>query len=243
MESVSSHHLRRAQALVEWAIVLPMAMALTFGVCQWSLIQLQQTMVTHAAWNASRAQLVAEDPWDAAAITLIPVAGFSRNLSATDSAGNTGNYTAVEDPASLPGWGDIDRSRLLRSRLDVDVLEDDWAKVTTQVTFRSELLFPFVEGFFADMNAQHERILGDSVSGDGTQIGLASTNADSTFTDTVLISAGNFIELTARMTVPRIDAPRDTTNLDPNTILNDFNEFPGNSPFPARDPGSAFTTP
>ena len=58
---------RPGQALAEWAVVLPAVLLLTLGIIQFALVLIGKTVVNHAAFAATRAQRVGENPADAAA--------------------------------------------------------------------------------------------------------------------------------------------------------------------------------
>lgn len=240
---------RRGQAMVEWVLILPVTLMLTFAVCQWCLLQMQQNMVTHAAWHAARAQLVREDPWDAAAIVLAPIAGFSPNLryrrydiGSMSPTTEVWNFPGETSGANLPGWGQLQRSHLLNlNRLRVSLIEDDWNKVTCQVTFQAEMLFPFVEQLFADSQLKMAGLNGGQVSGDVAFPGM-STVPGTWIPLGDWFRGQNSTSLTARATVPRIDQPRAIWNLTAGDAEAVFGSqvsgppspFPGNGSQPAH---------
>ena len=125
---------RRGQALVEWAVVLPLVLLLTLTIMQFSLVLIGKFMVNHAAYAAARAQLVGEDPLVAARILCSPVAG-------TRSA-------AAGTPITIPGWGDLPRSQFTQAKTSARVTQDTDASVTVEVTHQIDLWFPIVDLLF-----------------------------------------------------------------------------------------------
>ena len=125
---------RSGQALVEWAVVLPAVLLLTLGIIQFSLVIVAKTVVNHAAYAATRAQLVGEDPLLAARIVCSPVSGT--------------HSTNPGQPIAVPGWGDLPRSEHSAPKTSFRVLSDKDSSVTVEVTHDLELLLPMVDLFF-----------------------------------------------------------------------------------------------
>ncbi len=128
------HSRRRGQALAEWAVVLPLVLLMTLTILQFSLILIGKFVVNHAAFSAARAQLVGEDPLQAARIVCSPVAG-----TRADSLGN---------PIVVPGWGDLPRSQFTPAKTTTQVTQDNNSAVTVEVTHQIDLWFPIVDLLF-----------------------------------------------------------------------------------------------
>ena len=124
---------RSGQALVEWAVVLPAVLLLTLGIIQFSLVVIGKTVVNHAAYAATRAQLVGEDPLLAARIVCSPISGTHTE------------FTGL--PIAIPGWGDLPRSKN-SVKTSFRVLSDKDSSVTVEVTHDFELILPMVDLFF-----------------------------------------------------------------------------------------------
>lgn len=207
---------KKGQAMVEWAVVLPVLMVTIFTIFQWCLIEVANQLTIDAARKACRARLVNENYYDAAAITLMPVAGWTDTLEASAIApgGAEVNMEIVSNSASLgiPGWSAFPRSRYIPDRLQVELLEEDWDKVSVQVNFYCELLFPFVDVFFADIREQSANLTGTAVD-EMEQVGIGTIHSDSMSGYTAPVAgvgglkAKNFIELRARFSMSHIDKP------------------------------------
>lgn len=193
--------------MVEWAIVFPILMILLMGTCQWAILQLQANALQQAAFSAARARMVRENPYDAAAISMMPFAGWSDTLRG-NMTGSGGSQEVVlqSDPLNaktIPGWSTQPRSHLLPERLSVSIVEEDWEKVTMEANFKAELYFPMVETFFRQVCDSSIQIGRHSVTADGPMIGFSRTlSSDAT------IEAVNFVELRARASIPRCDHPQ-----------------------------------
>jgi Flp pilus assembly protein TadG len=125
----------RAQVLVETAIAFPVQIVITLAIMQYCLLAGAKQVVNYAAHAATRAAIVGMDPYHAASMVLSPVAGV---------------YTppGVAAPILIPGYGHLRGSVRSQLKTSVDLVNppDDGDKlVTTQVTFRCELIMPFVE--------------------------------------------------------------------------------------------------
>ena len=121
--------------MVEYAFLMVFAMLpLTLGIVQISLVLISKAVVNHAAFSATRAQLVGEDPLLAARIVCAPVAGTK-----APSPGS---------PIALPGWGNLPRSEFSVAKTTTRVLEDDADSVTVEVTHDFQLILPVVDLLF-----------------------------------------------------------------------------------------------
>lgn len=91
----------KGQVVVEYAIVFPVQLLITLAIIQLAHIFVAKHVVGYAAFCGARAELVGENPQDAAAVALSAVAGPS---------GATGQNL------EFPGWGEMRRSAAAREK-------------------------------------------------------------------------------------------------------------------------------
>ena len=123
--------------MVEFAIAFPLQLLVFLLGLQLCLIVVGKQVVNWAAFCATRAELVGENPTDAAAFACIPVGG-----AATDG----GSFT----PSSLPGWGgsspDLDvLSQRAKEKTQVEVVESatgGTGRAVVRVRFAFEMMIP-----------------------------------------------------------------------------------------------------
>lgn len=138
---------RSGHVLAEFAIALPVLLMMTMGVMQASILSAAKVIVNHAAFAAARAELVGEDPEEAAEIVCAPVAGSRTDLPPQDLP----DYV-------IPGYGTVNRSGFSREKTSVQVIHPDapgTAAVRVDVTHDVELIFPVVAEFFKTDGAEH----------------------------------------------------------------------------------------
>ncbi len=122
----------QGQAMVEFAIVMPLVLFLTMGIAELAVIYTARATLDGAAHAAARAELVGQDPLSAATSILSAVAGPTV-------------LDGPDDPVIIPGWGELPRSRAARSRTRIKVLtplSPDGDRVSVEVEHDHELLFP-----------------------------------------------------------------------------------------------------
>jgi len=126
------------QAIAEFALVFPLLLMLVLGIVQISLMYVARSVVEYAAHAAARAELVGEDPEQAARFVCSAIAGPS--------------YTAgTGQPITVPGWGVLPRSESSSVKTLVDVLDpvgDGNGRITVEVTHRYELVVPVASLIF-----------------------------------------------------------------------------------------------
>ncbi|MFW6158336.1 MAG: TadE family protein [Planctomycetota bacterium] len=127
------------QAIAEFAIVFPVMLMLVLGIVQVSLMFVAKQVVDYAAYAAARAELVEEDPQQAAALVCSAIAG------------PTYPDGVVRNPIHVPGWGALPRSAPAVLKTEVDVLNpigdrDGWVEV--EVTHYYELVVPVASLIF-----------------------------------------------------------------------------------------------
>ena len=127
---LNSHE--EGQAMVEFAIVMPMVLFITMGIAELAVIYTARAALDGAAHAAARAELVGEDPLNAATLVLSAVSGPTV-------------LDGPNEPIIIPGWGELPRSRAAHSRTRIHVitpLSPDGDRVSVEVGHDHELLFP-----------------------------------------------------------------------------------------------------
>ena len=120
------------QALVEFALVFPLQLLIVLFILQMSLIQVGRAVVSYAAYCAAHAEMLGQDPEEAAAVALIPL-GDADAAPAYDPG--TGEY--YEPPGDhLPGWGAQPKWNDARNKTKVYRLYDDDSLMLNRVTLR-----------------------------------------------------------------------------------------------------------
>jgi hypothetical protein len=92
---------------VEYAIVFPIQLLLTLCLIQLAHLFVAKQVVSYAAFCAARAELVHEDPQEAALLPLLRIAG--------PAGANPGTI-------HIPGWGDLPNYEAARVKTEVNVL-------------------------------------------------------------------------------------------------------------------------
>ena len=99
----------RGQAMAEFAVAFPLQLLITLGIVQLCLVIVGAIVVDYAAKAAARAELVGEDPHQAAAFVCSPIAG------------STWNAVGAQD-IRVPGWGHLNHSQqaLAKTRVTIE---------------------------------------------------------------------------------------------------------------------------
>jgi hypothetical protein len=156
----------RGQALVEFAVVLPLQLILVFGIMQLAFLYVSMLAVNYTAFRCARCAIVGEDNVELGQFQIGTGPGAtlgdeytSANMTAAvvlaPLAGNrTSDMVSVPPDIEIPGWGPVKRSGLAawktRVRIDEELDPDtnELRTVTATVEFNQELVFPFVDGLF-----------------------------------------------------------------------------------------------
>ena len=120
----------KGQVVVEYAIVFPIQLLVTLAIIQLAHIFVAKHVVGYAAFCGARAEIVGEDPKDAASLALSMIAG------------TTG---ATEPNIEIPGWGEMTKSGAAREKTTVNVTSEDAGNVTLikcDVEHQLELAIP-----------------------------------------------------------------------------------------------------
>ena len=127
----------RGQALLEYAVIMPLFLFIMMGVIQLSLIISARITLKYASFCAARAALSAEHLINEGVILEYPdgvdYAGDVEKGEATEAAlmvlaaipTTTSTPGVNGDHINLPGWGDLRNTSALRSRLKVDLFSID----------------------------------------------------------------------------------------------------------------------
>lgn len=122
------------QALVEFCIAFPFQLFLTFGLLQLMLLMISSLMINFAVYKCARSVAVDEDPLKTAQIILAPIA-----------------HSAISNSANInvPGWGSLSSSGAAYDKVSVTVTPNaQTGNTVVQLTFRQQLIFPFVDALF-----------------------------------------------------------------------------------------------
>lgn len=132
------------QALAEFAFAFPLQLIFTFGVLQLMFLMISSLVINYASVRCARAALVYYNPDDVAKTiaTITPVAQIILAPVAFHRVSAEGSNLTV------PGWGALGGSGAAYAKIKLDVTNTDGA-ITTKLTFKQELLFPFVDRLFA----------------------------------------------------------------------------------------------
>ena len=125
-------HNERGQVVVEYAIVFPIQLLITLAIIQLAEVFVAKQVVSYAAFCGARAQIVGENPTEAACLPLAAVAGVTGAES--------------EPNITLPGWGELRGSGAARLKTVVEILNEtigSQAVVRCDVTHSYELSVPF----------------------------------------------------------------------------------------------------
>jgi len=142
------------QAIVEFAVTMPLLVFILFACMQLIFLYLSTLMVDFAAFRACRAAITAwdvnedgsvnqtdreENAYVTAKMLLSPLSFHDAAIDGTETSAIT-----------VPGWGELAGSQQVDGKLSISVVDDtDAGTVKTVVEFPQELIFPFVDQVFA----------------------------------------------------------------------------------------------
>lgn len=194
----------RGQALLEYAVIMPLFLFILMGIIQLSLILSARITLKYASFCAARAALNAEHfDSDHEDVTLtypanVDYGGDVEKGEATEAAllvlgaiPTVGAGGSIGGPISLPGWGDLKNTSGLRDRLRVNLyglgtpnpLGDDISALMNSVTsVDSSEYVPVtavleydMELLFPNFSLVILGVLEDGLFGDGTTITLSDS--------------------------------------------------------------------
>jgi len=124
--------------MVEYALMIPFLLFLTFGILQMAMVFVADAVMEYAAYSAARAELVRDinhhgddnlntDPQTAASLVCSLI-----------SFGQSGGGA----PVHLSGWGTLPGSAYAFDNTQVNIVDVDDFTFDAVVTFNYELLFP-----------------------------------------------------------------------------------------------------
>ncbi len=126
---------RSGMAMVEFALVFPIQLFFILAILELSLLQVGRIMVSYAASCAARAELLGQDPVEAAAIALAPISDDFYTtycyMSEPDAEPPTYSTFGYDE---FPGWGRADNLVAARNRVAVFRLVDWDSNVMNRVT-------------------------------------------------------------------------------------------------------------
>jgi len=116
------------QAMIEFALIFPWQLIIVMFIVEMSLILVGRSVVGYAAYCAAHAEVLGQDPREAASIALIPL-GESASPFAM----------AQGETDSLPGWGYQSKWADVRAKLQVYRLYSDKSRVLNRVNIRQDI--------------------------------------------------------------------------------------------------------
>lgn len=131
-------HNEGGQAIAEFALTLPLLLLLILAIIQISLMFVAQNVVDYAAFAAARAELVGENPQQAAEFVCSAISGPAITAG-------------VGHEITVPGWGVLPKSRSASQKTFVNVTEplsDESGQITVTVTHYYQLIVPVASLIF-----------------------------------------------------------------------------------------------
>jgi len=148
-------HFRRAvsgQALVEFALIFPLQLLLTFGILQLIFLMVASLVTNYAAYKVARAAAVYGCGGNNDEVCLTT----ARIIFSPLCFRNTSGAPRLE----IPGWGGLRGSDAARDRVEIVVDRDEEkGQVTVTLTYYQELVFPFIDAFFGYFTPGGKRII------------------------------------------------------------------------------------
>ena len=143
VKRLNQHIGKKGVAAVEFAIVLPLLMLLTFGIIEFSILFYNKAMVTNASREGARAGIVFADPRADDAYIKTRVKAYCSNYLITFGSGSG---TPLDD-------ADIDITPIQSTRLD-ETLSPPGTPLTVTVTYHYDfLVLPnFIGSFLGGMD-------------------------------------------------------------------------------------------
>ena len=135
---------RNGMAMVEFALLFPIQLFFILAILEIALIQVGRLMVSYAAYCAAHAELMGQDPTEAAVIALIPLC--DEEPETTEYPGPdidvTGEPLQPGTEFNFPGWGTVAKWEDARRRVFVTRLVDSSSDVLNRSTIQQEVWEP-----------------------------------------------------------------------------------------------------
>jgi hypothetical protein len=150
---------RQGQTLVEFALVFPLQLFFILAILDLALLQVGRLLVSYAAYSAAHAELMGQDPTEAAAIVLMPLC--SENIGSY--YGEVEPYTTGTPPmpagqTDFPGWVPMLKWQNARNRVLVCRLINwnyDYTDWSSNVLNRTTVVEDVPEDFHTNSVSQH----------------------------------------------------------------------------------------
>jgi len=144
-KQIASERRQGGMAMVEFALLFPIQLFFILAILEIALIQVGRLMVSYSAYCAAHAELMGQDPTEAAVIALIPLC--DEEPETTEYPGPdidiTGEPLQPGTGFNFPGWGTVDKWEDARRRVFVTRLVDSSSDVLNRSTIRQEIWEPF----------------------------------------------------------------------------------------------------
>ena len=140
-------------AMLEFALIFPIQLFFILAILELSLLQVGRIMVCYAASCAARAEMLGQDPVEAAAFALAPISDddFYTTYCELGEPNAELQTPSGYDYEILPGWGEVGELYTARSRVAVFRLVDPNSNVMNRVTVINDE----PEDFCTNSIAQH----------------------------------------------------------------------------------------
>jgi hypothetical protein len=122
----------RGQALVEFALIFPLQLMIVMCILEVSMILVGRSVVSYAAYCAAHAEVLGQDPQEAASIALIPLGDPTAPFAVPP-----GQQQAQSD--ALPGWGYQPKWSDVRGKVKVYRLYNDNSRVLNRVDIHQDV--------------------------------------------------------------------------------------------------------
>ena len=143
-KQVASERRQGGMAMVEFALLFPIQLFFILAILEIALIQVGRLMVSYAAYCAAHAELMGQDPTEAAVIALIPLC--DEEPETVEYPGPdidiTGEPPQPGTGFNFPGWGEINKWEDARRRVYVTRLVDSSSDVLNRSTIQQEIWEP-----------------------------------------------------------------------------------------------------
>lgn len=160
------------QALAEFAISFPFQLFLTFGLMQLMLLMISSLLVNYTSYRCARTALVYFTP-DDPSLAVEKAQTVAQVLLSPIAFQSIDGYSNLE----IPGWGNLRGSGAAEKKIIVEVSNPGESDlVMTTLTFKQQLLFPFVDRVFAmvvpaaQVNQEGRNFAGASESSGGIEV-------------------------------------------------------------------------
>lgn len=157
-------------ALAEFAIAFPFQIFLTFGLMQLMLLMISALVVNYASYRCARSALVSynsaeEIIYDGNTISL---EDYVRPVAQIILAPLAFSRTDQDKNLEVPGWGELGGSGAAAAKIKLKFsskIDGSNELIATRLTFKQELIFPFIDKIFQLVLPSVDRTKGRNFAG------------------------------------------------------------------------------